>query len=165
MFKVGNYVVYGNTGICKIEDIASMDIMGTGHEKKYYVLIPVNSDNGKAYLPVDNQKVVLRAVISRDEAVALIDRIPEIENITENNDKLREERYKQLSKQCSCESWVAILKTIYQRKKEREALGKKSTSTDERYFKMAEDKLYEELCFAMELDKPGVEEYIKTRIE
>ena len=165
MFEIGNYVVYGNTGICRIDDITTRDMMGNGIEKEYYVLTPVNTDNAKAFLPVDNHKVVLRAVITKDEAVNLIDRIPQIKDIEESNDKLREEKYKQLSRQCDCESWVSIIKTIHVRKKERELQGKKPTATDERYFKLAEDKLYEELCFAMDLDRDGIIDYIKMRID
>ena len=38
MYSKGNYVVYSNNGICKVEDIVVMD-MGEG-DKEYYVLIP-----------------------------------------------------------------------------------------------------------------------------
>ena len=110
MFKVGEYVVYGNTGVCKVEDITTMDMVGT--EKEYYVLVPVYNKNGRAFLPVDNTKVVIRPVLTKDEALKLIDTIPQIEEIPPVNDKGREERYKELAKACDCRSWVTIIKTI-----------------------------------------------------
>ena len=64
MFKIGEYVVYGNTGVCKVEDITTMDMVGT--EKEYYVLVPVYNKNGRAFLPVDNTKVVIRPVLTKD---------------------------------------------------------------------------------------------------
>ena len=45
------------------------------------------------------------------------------------------------------------------------AQGKKVTSTDERYFKLAEDSLYSELGFAMDMDKEDVSDFIKERID
>jgi CarD family transcriptional regulator len=163
MFKVGEYVVYGNTGVCKVEDITTMDMVGT--EKEYYVLVPVYNKNGRAFLPVDNTKVVIRPVLTKDEALKLIDTIPQIEEIPPVNDKGREERYKELAKACDCRSWVTIIKTIYIRRQERMAQGKKVTSTDERYFKLAEDSLYSELGFAMNMDKEDISDFIKERID
>lgn len=163
MFKIGDYVIYGNTGVCRIEDITIMDVSGT--EREYYVLVPVYNKNGRAFLPVDNTKVILRPVITKDQALELIDEIPDIEEIWIASDKGREEKYKELAKQCDCKSWIAIIKTIYLRKQERIAQGKKVTTTDERYFRLAEDSLYSELGFAMDMDKGDVENFIKTRID
>lgn len=164
MFEIGNYVVYGNTGICKIDDIKMMDAPGSNNKKQYYVLSPVSDHGGQSFLPVDNTRIVLRAVITKDEALTLIDQIPQIEEICLDNDKAREEKYKELAKQCSCESWVSIIKTIYLRKQERLAMGKKTTATDDRYFKLAEDSLYGELGFAMGIEKDEVQGFIKERI-
>ena len=72
---------------------------------------------------------------------------------------------KELAKACDCRSWVTIIKTIYIRRQERMAQGKKVTSTDERYFKLAEDSLYSELGFAMNMDKEDVSDFIKERID
>ncbi len=163
MFKIGDYVVYGNTGVCRVEDITVMNMVGT--EREYYVLVPVFNKNGRAFLPIDNTKVILRPVITKEQALELIDDIPNIEEIWIANDKVREEKYKELAKQCSCKSWISIIKTIYLRKQERIAQGKKVTTTDERYFKLAEDSLYSELGFAMDMDKNDMESFIKTRIE
>ena len=162
MFKVGDYVVYGSTGVCRVEDITMLDMAGT--EKEYYVLVPVYNKNGKAFLPVDNTKVVLRPVLTKDEALKLIDTIPQIEEISPVNDRGREEKYKELARTCDCRSGVTIIKTIYVRKQERLAQGKKVTSTDERYFKLAEDSLYSELGFAMDMDREEVSGFIRERI-
>lgn len=162
MFKIGDYVVYGSTGICKIEDITQLDIADS--DKLYYVLVPDNGRGGKSFLPVDNTKVVLRAVISKEEALQLIDRIPRIEEIGVGNDKLREEKYKELARQCDCESWVSIIKTIYVRKQQRIAQGKKITATDDKYCRIAEDSLYSELGFAIGKNKDEMEDFIKERI-
>ncbi|MGN0369298.1 MAG: CarD family transcriptional regulator [Butyrivibrio sp.] len=165
MFEVGEYVVYGSTGICRVEEITRPDIPGCDPGRLYYVLSPVNKNSaGRSFIPVDNVKVVLRKVIEKKDALKLIDNIPEVEEIWINNDKLREKQYKDMSKLCDCRQWISIIKTIYIRKQERSAAGKKLTATDEKYLRLAEDNLYGELGFALNKDKDEMEAYITERI-
>lgn len=165
MFEIGTYVVYGNTGICKIEDVTTLDIPGANAERQYYVMSPIREQGSRDYLPVDNTKVVLREVISKDEALQLIDNITEIGLLEVDNDKLREEKYKELARRSDCASWITIIKTIYLRKQERIAQGKKITATDDRYYKMAVEHLYSELGFALDKEPSEIEEFIIERIE
>ena len=72
-----------------------------------------------------------------------------------NNEKLREQNYKEAVKANDPEALVAIIKMIYQRKEKRLAQGKKCTATDARYFQIAENLLYMELGVA--LGKPKQE--------
>ena len=60
------------------------------------------------------------------------------------------------------EALVAIIKMIYQRKQKRLAQGKKCTTTDTRYFQVAENLLYVELGIA--LGKPK-QQICKTIID
>ena len=164
MFEVGTYVVYGNTGICKIEDITSLDMPGANNDRLYYVLSSVKGKSNRDFIPVDNTKVVLRTVIDEASAKELLERFHDIPEIEADNDKLREELFKEFTKRCDCECWIAMIKTIYTRKKERIAQGKKVTATDERYYRLATEHLYNELAFALEIETGEVEEMINTRL-
>ena len=76
MFEIGEYVVYGVKGVCRIEDITHIDISGADKNRLYYVLAPIGDANGKIYVPTDNQKIVIRRVISKEEAEKLIQELP-----------------------------------------------------------------------------------------
>ena len=41
MFEIGEYIVYGVKGVCRIEDITHIDISGADKDRLYYVLAPV----------------------------------------------------------------------------------------------------------------------------
>lgn len=58
-----------------------------------------------------------------------------------------------------------MIKTLYQRKKSRVSNGKKVTIVDEHYFRKAEEQLYEELAYALELEKEQVGPYIVACID
>ena len=57
------------------------------------------------------------------------------------------------------------MKTLYLRKKERVAQGKKVTSLDEKYMKAAENELYSELSMTLGIPKDEMEDYIRERIQ
>ena len=79
--------------------------------------------------------------------------IPDIPTAWTNNEKMREQNYKEAVRANNPEALVAIIKMIYQRKQKRLAQGKKCTATDARYFQIAENLLYMELGVALEKPK------------
>ena len=92
----------------------------------------------------------------------MIKRIPDIPTAWTNNEKMREQNYKEAVRANDPEALVAIIKMIYQRKQKRLAQGKKCTATDARYFQIAENLLYMELGVALEKPK---QEICKTIID
>ena len=71
MFTVGDYIVYGTDGICIVKDISQIDIPGAPSGRTYYLLSPVGARESKIYSPVDNTKVTMRRIISKEEAAKL----------------------------------------------------------------------------------------------
>ncbi|MBQ1193850.1 MAG: CarD family transcriptional regulator [Lachnospiraceae bacterium] len=165
MFEKGEYVVYGQNGICKVSEITSLDMSGIDKEKQYYVLLPLSAKGSTIYCPTDNTKLVLRNVLSKEEAWELIDEIPDIEELWIMNEKMRENDYKQAIRSGNPKELIRIIKTLYLRKQERIAVGKKMTSTDDKYFHMAEERLYSELALAIGRDAGEMEAIIKERVD
>jgi len=165
MFEKGGYIVYGTTGVCEIQDITPLKMRDVPGDRLYYVLTPCFQKGNTIFTPVDNEKVPLRAVMSKEEASALIDGIPGIEELWEKDDKLREKRYKEAIRSCDPREWIRIIKTSYLRQQERKAQGKKVTTVDERYFRSAEDHLYSELSISLEIPKEEVKKYIQERMK
>ena len=165
MFEVGEYVVYGTKGVCQIEDITHVDIPGASKDRLYYVMRQMEDGTGKIYVPIDNEKIVMRKVITREAAQELIKRMPDIEQMWVDDDKRREAMYKEAIRTCDYNEWVSMIKTLYFRKKERTAQGKKITALDEKYLKAAENELYSELSLTLGIPKPEVLAYIKEQIE
>ncbi len=165
MFKKGELIVYGATGVCEVMDITTINMPEVEKDRLYYVLRPYYQKGSKVFSPVDNEKTVMRKVITKEEAISLIDDIPNIDEVWISNDKLREEEYKEVLRRCQCREWIRIIKTSYIRKQERIVQGKKTTATDERYLKIAKDNLYSELALPLEISKDEVEKYIHSRVE
>lgn len=162
MFKKGDFVINANNGICEIDDIVTMNMSGTN--KEYFLLIPVSEKTAKVYIPVDMASQRIRLTMNKNEALALIQSIKDIDEAYVENEKEREKIYKEALNSRDPKRLVGIIKTLYLRRQERVEAGKKNTAVDERYFKLAENHLHNELAFALQVDKAEVNEIILKHI-
>ena len=89
MFEVGDYLIYGLNGVCRVEAVGTMEMSGMPKDRLYYTLIPVYQSGCRLFTPVDNAKTVIRPLVSREEALAYIDRMPEAETIWIPDEKRR----------------------------------------------------------------------------
>jgi len=165
MFQVGDYIVCGSNGVCKVEEVGPLRLSRVSKDRTYYTLKPVYDAGGKIFIPVDNDKVVLRFILSKEQVMELLEEIPQIDRLWIKDEKKREQEYKSAVNSCDCKRLVQIIKTLYFRKRERIRNGKKMTAVDDRYFHIAEERLYEELALALSISKNEVEKYIRQHIE
>ena len=164
MFEKGQYIIYGIRGVCEVMDITTIDRPGGPQGKLYYVLRPYYHQDSKIVTPVDSDKTVIRPLLTREEALELIDRIQDVQEMEVTEDKQREERYKEALKTCDCRVWVSMIKALYLRRKDRIEQGKKMTDLDERYFKTAEENLYSDLALSLGMSRDEMVDYIKGRV-
>lgn len=164
MFEVDDFIIYGNHGVCKVENIGTVSLPMVDKNKVYYTLRPIYKNEAVVYAPVENPKAVMRPVLSKKEANDLIQEIPQLDSVWIQNEKEREVQYKAALKSCDCRELIRIIKTLYDRKMDRIRDGKKVTVVDERYFRQAEDQLYGELAFAMKMERGQMGDYLVERI-
>ena len=156
MYKINDYVVY-KKDVCKIADIK---------EKKgelYYLLVPVSDNSLKIDLPVNNEQIFIRSLISKEEVDEIIKHIPDVSILTSTNNLL-ENNYKELLRDGSFESLIKIIKTAYLRNKEREENNKKKSDRDTYYLELAEKYLYTEFSIVLGLSFDETKEYIISKI-
>lgn len=164
MFAAEDYIIYGNHGVCKVETVGTVSLPMVDKNKIYYTLRPVYKNDAVVYAPVENPKAVMRPVLTREEAEKLIQEIPQLESVWVTNEKEREFQYKVALRSCDCRELIRIIKTLYDRKMNRLRVGKKVTVVDERYFRQAEEQLYSELAFAMDMERCQMVDYLTERI-
>ena len=165
MFETGNYVVCGQHGVCRVEGIGPLKLTEAAKDRIYYTLSQVYSQSGVIYVPADSDKIIMRPVISREAAEQLIEEMEEMDLLWVENEKRREDVFKQALRSCDNRKWVKIIKTLYARKQARLAQGKKVTASDERFLHAAEENLYGELAVSLGKKKEEIEKYIISRIE
>ncbi len=164
MFKKDQLIMCGGHGVCRVVTITDNPIDRSDKERKYYVLEPVFEKGSTVYTPVDNDKVVMRRIMNKREAEELVDQITEIDTVWIQEEKSREQMYKDAIRTYDCQSLVQIIKTLYLRRQSRLKEGKKVLSSDEQYLHRAEELLYSEMSLALSIPKEEVGTYIKKAV-
>lgn len=165
MFEKGDYIIYGNSGICEVEDITKLNFQRAKPNELYYVLNQLNTKGSQIYFPVNAEHTNIRKLMTEEEAWKLLDEIQLIEEIWVENEKQREEKYKKALNSVDYRQWVSIIKTLYQRRLSRTSEGKKIPAMDERYMKLAEDALYGELAFVLKKKKEDMVDFITSYVQ
>lgn len=165
MFKVNDVVVYGSQGVCEIVGIDQQKVDGA--IKKYFVLKPKNDAGATCYVPTWNEKAwgKMRKVMTKKDVNTLIDSMPGKTPIWIANENERKEAYKKILASGDHSAIIAMVQALFIHKKEREAEGKRLHISDEHFMKDAEQLLYNEWQYVLNVDKAGLLDYIFSRIE
>ncbi len=164
MFEVGEHIVYGINGICRVEEICASPYDATD-TRTYYLLVPVHNPMGSTiYTPVNNERVPMRRLMTAEEIHALIDAMPEIETLTVPAEKQRREIYRTTIGELKPEGYVSVIKTVYRRREELTAARKHFPVSDLEYGRLAKHLLYSECAHVLGLEEDSIESYIEERI-
>ena len=163
MFAIGDTVLYGHSGVCRITDIRT-ERFGPS-PRTYYVLAPVHDRASTIYCPVDQEKLPLRPLLNADEVRRLIHAIPQAQDVWIEDNGKRRDRFADMLKSGDREQMVALIRTIYQHRCQRDEAGKKLHLADERVLRDAERLLYEEFAEVLGLRPDEVVDYIREELQ
>lgn len=165
MFQIHDVVVYGTQGVCQIVGIDEQKI--DREVKKYFVLKPKADQAATFYVPTWNEKALskMRKVLTPEEVNVLIDSMPGMDSSWIANEAVRKETYKKVLASGDHAAIISMIQTLYLHKKEREAEGKRLHMSDERFMKDAEQLLFNEWQYVLNMEKTELMAYIFGRIE
>lgn len=166
MFGINDVIIYGTQGICRITGTEEKIV--DGRKRNYFVLKPVNDIGATIFVPTDNELVLkkMRRLLTKSEIHKLIDSMGAENAVWVENENERKELYKNILTAGDHPALIKMLKAIYVHKKEREAEGKRLHMSDERFFKDAEQILYNEFQYVLDLkSKNDLMDYIFRRLE
>lgn len=168
-FKIGDNIVYGGSGVCQIDDIKDISFF---HEQpqKYYVLKPLFVKQAAVvYVPFENKAQVSRIqpVLSKKEAIALIDALPIKTGmwIEDRND--RKDTFSSIVTTGTREEILGLIHLINSHARLLLKDGKHLNAQDERVLNDAKNRINNEFAIALDIEPDGVCEMIqeKTGIE
>ncbi|MEI3218658.1 MAG: CarD family transcriptional regulator [Lachnoclostridium sp.] len=109
MFETGTYIICGQHGVCRVEDMGPLKLTEASKDIVYYTC---HRDIPRAVLSMyrDSDKIIMRLVISREEAEKLIDEMEEMDVLWVENEKRREDVFKQALRTCDNREWVRSLR-------------------------------------------------------
>ena len=159
MFKVNDYVVYGRSGVCRIDAIEN------DNGRDFYSMWSLHQ-KCQIRTPV-NGPMPIRPVITANEANALIDRIPSIKAAPINMKNTTEltRKYRAFISAQDCLALIELTMSIYAKKQAMLTDKKKLSTTDQAFMKEGEELLFGEFSVALGIPVDQVQTYIKMRVK
>ena len=155
MFKVDDYIMYGRTGVCKVVDITNEKFIN-GEERKYYVLSPIHNNNNTIIkIPLDNTKVPIRKIISKEDVTSLINDMSNMEALWIEDEKKRSNEFKTMLKSGKCEDLIKLISN--------KRHSKKLNKADKEIIKEAERLVNEEFAIILNISPKEVNSYISSK--
>lgn len=162
MYKKGDIIVYGKSGVCIVDDICEVEF---GIEGLCYKLRPYDDQQNSIYVSVDNDKIMMRNVISAEKAREIIDQMGECPAIFPKNDKERAELVKETLNSDDMSKWMQLLKGLYIEREKRMRMRKSLKYKDEKVFNFLENFIMGELSVALDIPKYKIYDMIAEKIK
>ena len=165
MFEIGQWVVYGVHGVCRV----------AGREKQlvnrkrteYLVLEPLSQTESRYYVPTANETALakLRSVLPAEDLKALLasDEIREDCWIADEN--LRKQHYRDLTSNGDRVSILKMTHCLYRYKESQQAAGRKFHLCDDNFLRDAEKLLSSEIALVLDLPQDQAREYLREALK
>lgn len=165
MFQIGDLIIYGGTGVCRVQEITSREVPDGG-TRPFYTLQPLYQ-RCTITAPADSDKVFMRPIISGSEADRLIDTIPHRSAEAYHDRALRQlaKYYEDKIKSHDCGELIELTMSIHAKMELAASQNRKIGSVDERFMKRAQELLFGEFAAALGIEPDEVPGYIRDRIE
>ncbi len=164
MFGVGDTVLYGTKGVCKIENTEKRYVRS--EYRDYLVLRPVFDMNSKIFVPADSEaaRAKMQNVISADDAEKMIGSVATADTIWVSDDNERKQHYIGIMDKCDRMSILRIIITLHIHRAEQAERGRRLHQSDETVLRQAEKLLYDEFAYVLGVSPKEISQQIEERI-
>ncbi len=156
MYKINDYVIYKRE-VCVVKDLKKIN------NQDYYTLENKEDTSLKISIPVSQETQLLRHLATFDEISNTLDHINDIPTLDINERNL-EEQYKLLLQGTTIENLIKIIKTAYIRNEIRKNNHKHLSDTDTSYQELAEQFLFNEIAYAMNISYDAAKELVFNKL-
>ena len=164
MFQIGDLLFYGTNGVCRVSEICSSPFDSTD-TRSFYKLTPISEHSTLViFTPIDNDRVVMRPLISKEEAEALIARLKEIEKVAVAVEKYRKDAYREAIREGAPEGFVKIIKTVRARREVFRKTRRRVPDLDNDFEFTAKNCLYGELCTVLGIPREEIHRIVTESI-
>ena len=164
MYQAGTLILYGRTGVCRVEGVAERTPPGGRKPVSYYLLRPLYQA-GTIAAPVEKVEdgaIASRPIIGREQAQALIEALPALPAEPYHSQNLNQLRdhYRQQLQSLTVLDMARLIRSIYAKGQEEERRKRKLSAVDQRFLEEAETLLYGELAAALGIGRDEVRDDI-----
>lgn len=165
MFQVGDQVVYGMHGVCRI--VSQEERLVSGKRLDYLALEPIGHEDSRFLVPTQNAAAMakLQPILSAGELESMItsEDVKTGEWIRDENQ--RKQTYRELIGSGDRRRIMRMVHTLYRHKAAQIASGKKNHLCDENFLHDAEKLLIGEISIVLQLNTEQARDYIHRKLK
>lgn len=160
MYRIGDRVVYGIHGVCRILELEERKV--DRKRIKYFALEPVDQPGARFYVPSENPAALakLRHILDKDALEALLRSEKLREDCWIADENRRKQCYRELISSGDREALLQMIHALHRHKKEQSAAGRKFHLCDENFLRDAEKLLNSEFSLVLGIEPSQVGSYI-----
>lgn len=165
MYQIGDLVVYGIHGVCKVLEL---EIKLINRKKvEYYVLEPLNQEQARFYVPTQNEAAVakLRPVLTKQE----LERLLSSEELSQDawiaDENQRKLYYRELINRGDRVELIRMVRSLHSHKELQLAQGRKFHLCDENFLRDAEKLLSSEISLVLNISQNEVGTYMQNKLD
>lgn len=164
MYQVGEHVLYGLHGVCKIDAIEGKKFDDEIHD--YYILKPVFDHGSTIFVSTKKESLVAKMIptLSAENISKLIDTLSESDSFWIENEADRKEQFKIIIESDDRNKQLGILKAYLLHKMKLISLKRKMHTGDEILLKNVEKRIFEEFSFVLDKSKEELSSLIYEKI-
>ncbi len=165
MSRLGETVLYGTEGVCKVAEICKMKV-GSKRED-YYVLKPIHREGATVFVPVANEALLakMRPILSKEEIDTLIDSVNGEETVWIEDHTERKAEFQRILTGGDRRELLGMIRSLYLHRQELIEAGKRLRTNDDQMLRDAEKLLNDEFALVLNIPQNQVAEYIRSRVE
>ena len=164
MYNIGDLLFYGTNGVCRVSEICASPF-DSNDTRSFYKLTPIAENTTLViYTPVDNTQIVMRALISKEEAQALLARIGSIEQVAVAVEKHRKDAYRETIREGNPEGYVKIIKTVRARREMFKRTRRRVPDMDNDFEHTSKTCLYGELSTVLGISREEIHRIVTESI-
>ena len=162
MFQIGDLVVYGIHGVCKITEIQTQRVNRTKME--YFVLEPFAQCTSRFFVPSQNEVALskLRPILTKEEICDLLIDEASHRLCWIDDEGQRKQHYKELITSGDRAALISMLRALYSHKRNLTVTGKKFHISDSNFMRDAEKIIFSEFSLVLDIPYEDLESYIMT---
>ena len=164
MYQIGDQVIYGIHGVCRVADLQERLI-----DRKpvtYLVLEPVNQEGSQYLVPAHNQAAMakVRKMLTADDLTALLQSVDVHADAWISDENTRKQTYREKIVSGDRKGLMQLVCTLYRHKVRQNALGKKIHQCDDNFLRDAEKLLAGEIAVVMHMEFPQAISYLREQL-
>lgn len=160
MFQLGDHVLYGIHGVCKITDVE--DRVVDRRQVRYFVLEPLEQAGARYLIPTHNEAALskLRPVMSREALEALLHSQQVRQDAWIADENARKQHYRELINGGDRVALLRMIRSLHNHKDTQAAAGRKFHLCDENFLRDAERLLNAEFSLVLGIEPGQVGSYV-----